>query len=165
MNLLITTFKEKVIVKNRSLIAIIMIYLITSMIFSFPMTTIAQTSLIEAQAETDAISDANKDVNKLLWFGGGCLLSGLALIPTPGTFTSCLLPPAGIAATYFYKPAPPISRFVGKTSEYISVYTSTYKSKRGNIQAGMASAGCLTGGVLIGAGLTIVGLTIIDNIE
>lgn len=139
-----------------------MIFLITSMIFSFPMTSsIAQTSLIEAQAKMDAISDANKDVNKLLWFGGGCLLSGLVFIPIPGTFTSCLLPPAGIAGTYFYKPAPPISKFVGKTPEYISVYTSTYKSKRGSIQAGMTSVGCLTGC----AGLTIVGLTIIDNLE
>ncbi len=75
-------------------------------------------------------------------------IMNLVFIPTPGTFTSCLLPPAGIAGTYFYKPAPPISKFVGKTPEYVSVYTSTYKSKRGSIQAGMTSAGCLTGCVV-----------------
>lgn len=117
--------------------------------FSMPFTAFAQQSSVVTQAEADAAADANKDVNKPLWFGTGCLLSGLIFLPLPG-WSSCLLPPAGLTGTYFYRPAPPAMRLIGRTPEYVDVYTSTYKSKRGSIQANWASAGCLSGGAIVG---------------
>jgi hypothetical protein len=117
--------------------------------FNMSFAALAQRNLVVAQAEADATSDANKDVNKPLWFGTGCLLSGLVFLPLPG-WSSCLLPPIGVTGTYFYRPAPPVSRLIGRTPEYVDVYTSTYKSKRGNVQASWASAGCLSGGAAVG---------------
>lgn len=125
--------------------------------FSIPLATLAQPNLVVVQAEIDAAADANKDINKLLWFGTGCLLSGLTFLPIPG-WSSCLLPPIGLTGTYFYRPAPPVSRLIGRTPEYVDVYTSTYKSKRGNIQARWASMGCIGGGAsvsLIAVGIGI----------
>lgn len=129
----------------------LIVFLMVVITFSMPFVTFAQSNVAQAQAqaEIDATADANKDVNKPLWFGTGCLLSGLVFLPLPSWY-SCLLPPAGLTGTYFYQPAPPLSRLVGKTPDYVSVYTSTYKSKRGNIQASWASAGCLSGGAVVG---------------
>ena len=129
-----------------------------------PLIALAQPTPVAAQAEADAVADANRDVNKPLWFGVGCVFSGLVFVPVPG-WSACLLPPAGVTGTYFYRPAPPTSRLLGKTPEYISVYTSTYKSKRGNIQASMSASGCVAGGGVIGVTLLAVGFTLLDDLE
>ena len=138
-------------------------FLMVALTLSTPFTTLAQPNLIAQQAKADAATDANKDVNKPIWFGAGCGLSGLALVSfpfLPGLYTSCLLPPAGIAGTYFYQPDPPASRFLGKSPEYVSIYTSTYKSRRGRIQANMSSAGCALGCCILGLTLTAVGFAL-----
>lgn len=133
--------------------------------FSMPFVTLAQSNLVAVQAETDAVTDADKDVNKTLWFGAGCLFSGLVFVPLPGLYTGCLLPPIGITGTYFYQPKPPPSRFIGKTPEYVSVYTSTYKSKRGSIQSRMSTAGCLTGCGISGLTLLGIGFALLDEVQ
>lgn len=133
--------------------------------FSMSFGTLAQPNLVATQAEADAAADADKDVNKPLWFGAGCLLSGLVFVPLPGLYTGCLLPPIGITGTYFYQPKPPPSRFIGMTPEYVSVYTSTYKSKRGSIQARMSTAGCLTGCGISGLTLLGIGFALLDDIQ
>ncbi|RKU08994.1 hypothetical protein C6501_15720 [Candidatus Poribacteria bacterium] len=133
--------------------------------FSMPFATFAQQTVVAAQAESDAIADADKDVNKPLWFGAGCLLSGLVFVPLPGIYTSCLLPPIGITGAYFYQPDPSPARFIGKSPEYVSVYTSAYKSKRGKTQASMSSAGCLTGCGAIGLTLVGIGFALLDDFE
>lgn len=127
--------------------------------FSLPFVAVAQQNSVEGQAIIDAAADANKDVNKPLWFGTGCLISGLVFLPLPGWY-SCLLPPVGLAGTYFYQPEPPAMRLVGKSPEYVLAYTSTYKSKRGNIQAQWASAGCLGGSVVTTAVIVGIGVGI-----
>ena len=124
-----------------------------------PFVTFAQQNSMEAQIMADAASDANKDVNKPLWFGTGCLLSGLLFLPMPGWY-SCFLPPIGLTGTYFYRPDPPLARLIGKSPEYVTIYTSTYKSKRGGIQARWASAGCISGGVVVGTAAVAVGIGI-----
>lgn len=126
-------------------------------------TAFAQPNPELLQAERDAILDAERDVNKPLWFGTGCLLSGLVFVPLPGLYTSCLLTISGVAGTYLYQPAPPTNRFIGKSSEYISVYTSIYKSKRGKIQTNMASAGCIGGCLGIGGTLLVIGFSLLDE--
>lgn len=132
-----------------NLIFYVLVFWVVLLTFSMPFTALAQRNLVVAQAEADATADANKDVNKPLWFGTGCLISGLVFLPLPG-WSSCLLPPVGLTGTYFYRPAPPVSRLIGRTPEYVDVYTSTYKSKRGSVQASWASAGCLSGGAAVG---------------
>ena len=135
------------------------------LIFSMPFIVLAQENSVrasviaapEANAEAEAVADANKDVNRPLWFGTGCLISGLVFVPLPSWY-SCLLPPAGLTGTYFYQPDPPLSRLIGKSPEYVAVYTQTYKSKRGDIQARWASAGCVSGGAIVGALIVSVGI-------
>lgn len=144
----------------------VLVFLMAVLTFSLPFTTLAQQNSLEAEAMAAAAADANRDVNKRLWFGGGfllfwagacCLLYELSYTHNirPAFLLGCssLLPSAGLAGSYFYRPDPPAMQLVGKSPEYIAAYTSTYKSERGNIQAKWASAGCLGGGVVVVGGL------------
>ena len=134
-----------------------LIFFMTVLIVSMPVATLAQQNSLQAEAKAAAEVDANTDVNKPLWFGAGCLLTGLAFLPDPYGY---FFPPIGVIGAYVYRPDPPVSRFIGKSPEYIAAYTSAYKAKRGNTQGLWAGAGCLTGGVVVGAALTgiIVGV-------
>ena len=119
------------------------------MLFSMPFVAFAQeetrAEAIEA-AVAAAKSDAENDVISPLWFGAGCALSAIwFFLPLP-IYSGCVIAPAGLAGSYFYQPAPPTERLVGKTPEYVDTYTSTYKSQRGNEQFAWAATGCLTGG-------------------
>ena len=116
--------------------------------FSTPSVSLAQQNAVQAEAATTAKADANKEVNKLLWFGTGCLFSSIFFLPAPYGY---ILPPAGLIGSYLYQPDPPPLQLIGKSPEYIAAYTSNYKSKRGNIQARWASAGCLSGCVVVGS--------------
>ncbi|MXY27418.1 hypothetical protein F4Y59_04540 [Candidatus Poribacteria bacterium] len=79
----------------------VLVFFMAVLTFSMPFVTFAQQNSIVVEAMGDAETDANKDVNKPLWFGTGCLISGLVFLPLPGWY-SCLLPPAGLAGTYFF---------------------------------------------------------------
>ena len=135
----------------------ILVFLIAVLTFSTPVVTIAQQNFVQAEAATAAEADANKDVSKLLCFSAGCVLSALFFLPSPYGY---FLPPTGIIGAYFYRPAPPPSRLIGKSPEYIAAYTSAYQLKRGNIQAQWTSAGCLSGCVVIGT--IAVGIKVLD---
>ncbi len=117
------------------------------LVFSMPLLTLAQQPAVQAEAIIAAEQDANKDVNKHFWFGAGCFLSGLFFLPTPFGY---IVLPSGAIGTYFYQPAPPPDRLIGKSPEYITAYTSAYQLKRGSIQARWTSAGCLSGCVILG---------------
>ena len=119
----------------------------TGLTFSTPFVTIAQQTFVQAEAATAAEADASKDVNKLLCFSAGCVLSALFFLPSPYGY---FFPPTGIIGSYSYRPVPPPSRLIGKPPEYIGAYTSAYQLKRGNIQAQWTSAGCLGGCVILG---------------
>ncbi len=123
---------------------------------SVPFVTLAQQNSMEEQAIAEAEADANKDVNKPLWFATGSLLSGLTFVPLPGVY-SCLLPPVGLAGTYFYQPNPPAGRFIGKSPEYVAVYSETYKKEKSKLQALWATAGCASGSVVL-TGCTALGI-------
>jgi len=79
--------------------------------------------LAQQQAETD--------VNKLMWFGAGCLL---------GVF--------GVLGAYIWEPSPPTVALMGKPPEYISVYIREYKKKAKSLQAKYALYGCITWSVI-----------------
>ena len=104
--------------------------------FGLPFVSTAQTELevlkqIAAAAESDAAEDAG--AGECLWFctgfslalGGGCLLGALSLV-----------------GSYLYRPAPPLTRLVGKPPEYIAVYVDTYKDERRVSASSAAIIGC-----------------------
>ena len=61
----------------------VLVFCVVLLTLSMTFVTHAQQNLVVAQAEADATADANKDVNKPLWFGTGCLISGLVFLPLP----------------------------------------------------------------------------------
>ncbi len=126
------------------------------------------------KTEADAKRDALADVNRWRWLATGCLLhsgcviglSATALVMTQSdrdttgaeVVTLCigtyLVPWMGFTRIHSHQPDPPPSRLLGKSAEYVEVYTSTYKSKRSEIQVKWAAAGYL-GGCLLGAGVLL----------
>jgi hypothetical protein len=63
------------------------------------------------RAVLEATQDAQADTNGVLWFFAGCLLGLIGVV---------------IAAVA--DPTPPPARMMGKSPEYLAVYTNTYKS-------------------------------------
>ena len=140
--------------------------LIVVLMFSIPSLSLAeqhQAENIIATAKYDAERDVNHDINKQTWFTAGmvpvCLVATLTvlslsseseagrLISVLGFIAPLVGPIAAIAA-----PKPPTERFIGKSPEYISAYTDTYKSKARSIQMTSASLGVATG-----CGISIAG--------
>ena len=95
-----------------------------------------------SQAIIDAEIDAAAAADPLLWMIGtfigtsvvGCLFCGL--------------PAIGVA--YIHQPSPPIARLMGKSAEYVILYTQTYKEKIRSYQVMDATIGCV-GGSLVAA--------------
>ena len=70
---------------------------------------------------------------------------------------SVLTPVAGLGAINNHEPSPPAGRFIGKSPEYVSVYTDAYKSKALSLRTKSAAAGTATGyGVLIRGCLMLI---------
>jgi len=74
----------------------------------------------------DASRDARADVNGALWLGAGCLFGIL-----------------GVGAAYIIEPTPGASRLIGKSSQYVAVYTDEYKRVGKGIQTKQALIGCV----------------------
>ncbi len=130
------------------------------------------------KTEADAKRDALADVNRWRWLATGCLLHsgcGIGLCATalvmpvgdrytagaemaPLCIGAYLLPWMGFTRIHSHQPDLPPSRFIGKSAEYVEVYTSTYKSKRSEIQVKWATAGYI-GGCLLGAGVSLIYLS------
>ena len=131
------------------------------LIFTAPFVALAQQGPVNFEAKAAAEHDARSDVNELLWFGAGCLLSGGTLLAlrilgesqriSEGTLlgTACLLNGAGIAGVYLYQPAPPPSRLLGKSAEYLNFYADAYQTEAGRIQSRWATVGYISGGLAI----------------
>lgn len=117
------------------------------LMFSLLLTPLAQQNSVLIEAIAAANADANKDVNKLLWFGSGCLVTGVAFLLKPNGY---VVFPLGLVG-YLYVPNPPPSRLIGKSSEFVDIYTKTYIRKRGQVQANLMGAGCLGGCITIAA--------------
>ena len=104
--------------------------------------TAAGVQTYASQAIMDAEHDAAVAADPLLWMVGtfigtsvvGCLFCGL--------------PAIGVA--YIHQPSPPIARLMGKSAEYVLLYTQTYKEKIRSHQVMDATIGCV-GGSLVAA--------------
>ena len=104
------------------------VFFIIVLVFSMPFVAFAQQNSELAAAKAAAEQDAKANVNQRAWGVVGFL---------------CMSPAVIVALTM--QPPPPASRFVGKSPEYIRIYTRTYKAKVGNLQTGPALLGCLGG--------------------
>ena len=83
-----------------------------------------------SQAMLDAQQDAlNADVSAWGWAGG-------------------LLGPIGILIAAIYPPTPPVNRMIGKSSEYVAIYTTSYQQHVKGRQTKQAATGC-AGAVLV----------------
>jgi hypothetical protein len=80
-----------------------------------------------ARATAEAIADAHADTNGTLWYFAGCLLGVI-----------------GILIAYVSEPSPPPARMMGKSPEYLAIYTNTYKAEARSIQGRSAIYGTLT---------------------
>ncbi|MDE0635659.1 MAG: hypothetical protein OXI43_07395 [Candidatus Poribacteria bacterium] len=110
------------------------------------------------QAKQDAKQDAEADLNKRLWMGVG---SACMFLPMLGGLASSLVTQSdsidqamggmcigmtvsfiGTPALIIYPPTPPSERLLGKTAEYIDVYTDVYKRRTRRLREKYAAAGC-----------------------
>ncbi len=153
--------------------------LILTLIFSHPFVILAQQNAVEIQAKRDAETDANTDVNSLIWTGvgfttpflaclgclGGARLaadatgtgSGSGISDTCGVFfwgggiglmfgsSMSMIP------LYYYPISPPAVRLLGKTPEYVQIYTGNYatNTKRNRFKAASVGAGIGAGTLLL----------------
>ena len=104
----------------------------TVLMFSYPLFAISQQNSIHKKAVADAERDAQANVNRSLWFFGGCLGGILVII-----------------LANVHEPSPPAVAFLGKSPEYISFYTDAYRTKARNLQTGQAVKGCVANVIAI----------------
>ena len=101
------------------------ILILTTLLTSLP---ISAQSGIAAQAIRDARRDAEREVNKVVWFAGGCCFSGITY-----------------AAAVIMTPEIPINRFIGKSPEYVFFYTQEHQRKTRALQTKYTVMGWLVG--------------------
>ena len=103
----------------------ILALLMVVLTFSMPFVTFAQQNPLQMEAIAAAERDAQNDVNKGLWFLGGCF-GGVI----------------GVIVAYSVKPSPPATRLLGKSPEYVAFYTHAYTEKAKKLQTNSALGGC-----------------------
>ena len=103
----------------------ILALLMVVLTFSMPFVTFAQRNSLQAEAIVAAERDAQNDVNKGLWFLGGCF-GGVI----------------GVIIAYGVEPSPPATRLLGKSPEYVAFYAQAYTEKAKKLQTNSALGGC-----------------------
>ncbi len=103
----------------------ILAFLLAALTFSMPFVTLAQQNSLQAEVIVAAERDAQNDVNKGLWFLGGCF-GGVI----------------GVIIAYSVEPSPPATRLLGKSPEYVTFYTQAYAEKAKKLQTNSALGGC-----------------------
>ena len=104
--------------------------------------TVAGVQTYASQAIIDAEHDAAVAADPLLWMVGTFI--GTSLVGC----LFCGLPAIGVA--YIHQPSPPVARLIGKSPEYVMLYTQTYKERIRSYQVQDATIGCV-GGSLVAA--------------
>ena len=118
------------------------VLLIVAIFMAFlPVISVAQ--VLDSEACAQAKADAEMEVNKTMWFAGGCLIGILA-----------------VGAAYLVKPNPPASKLVGKSPEYIASYSDCYKEKASSIQTSSSMYGCVVGTLISAAIYTVILMTV-----
>jgi len=92
-------------------------------------TLFAQDARVQVCQQAEA--DAQALTNPVLWLAAG-FFGGIA----------------GVLVAYILQPNPPASKFIGKTPEYVAVYSECYRQKARNIRTQKAWIGCGVGAIL-----------------
>ena len=147
------------------------------LLFSTLPVSLAQQNFIRANANADAIRDADRDMKRTWWFMfglagstagfatgfvGGCFIGATEVDNSltciiPGTLVLGIL--AMPAAVYLYPHTvnPPPERLLGKSPEYVQAYAQAYKSKTVSLRRKMVTAGSLSSNLgIIGAMLLLI---------
>ena len=137
------------------------------LIFSMPFVTLAQENSsesnsksahqisVEVSAKTAAERDAEINTNGLVWGGGSFVLGlGTGVLGLAGGCIGSI----GIFAVYLLEPSPPALQLLGKSPEYIEVYTRAYSAKARNLRLKQASMG-YAGGFVTSFSLTLYWLS------
>ncbi|RKU31447.1 hypothetical protein C6499_04535 [Candidatus Poribacteria bacterium] len=133
-------------------------------------------------AEVQAKRDAEDDLNKRFWIGTGC---AFILLPALGCFAGAsvarvnpgsdfdaecglaigsILAAGPLVLMLGHQPTPPPERFIGKSPEYIVVYTNVYKKRTRQLSRPYTAQGMVIGCVITG-GLGILMGQIFENLE
>ena len=104
--------------------------------FNVPLHAIAQQRTTVIDAKTAAEYDAEDDVNTSVWLAAGGILGVVGNLP---------LGAVAIGGAYVYQPVPPAERLLGKSAEYVTVYTDAYKAKARSLRLIAAGKGALGG--------------------
>ncbi len=114
----------------------VLVILMSMLSFSFPLQAIAQQRTTVIDAKTAAEYDAEDDVNTAIWLAAGGILGVVGNLP---------LGAVAIGGAYIYQPMPPAERLLGKSAEYVAVYTDAYKAKARSLRLIAAGKGALGG--------------------
>lgn len=138
-------------------------FMVGLLLFSATPVSLAQENFIRANANANAIRDADRDMKKVWWFMfglagntagfvtgcvGGCFIGATEVDDS----TYCIIPATLVlgvlampAAVYLYPHTvnPPPERLLGKSPEYVQTYAQAYKSKTVSLRRKMVTAGSL----------------------
>lgn len=148
------------------------------LLLSSPLATLAQ----QIPAEVQAKRDAEADLNKPLLIGNSF---AIPVLPTLGLIAGSLFPQSSsgefapscgqtlgicVGLTFAYlgpltlirrhQPTPPSERFIGKSPEYVTVYTDVYETRTGRLKKQYIAVG--SG---IGCGVLAIIAQIAANLE
>ena len=121
---------------KRHLLFHILVVLMSGLSFGIPLPAIAQQRTTVVDAKTAAEYDAEDDVNTSVWIAAAGVLGVVGNLP---------LGAVAIGGAYVYQPVPPAERLLGKSAEYVTVYTEAYKAKSRNLRLIAAGKGALGG--------------------
>ena len=107
-------------------------FIVLCLILYSPYASFALQNTIQRSAIAAAERDAAAQVNKALWFFGGCLGGILVII-----------------IANIHEPYPPASALLGKSPEYVSFYTDAYRAKARNLQSSQAMRGCAANCIVV----------------
>ena len=121
---------------KRELLFRVLVVLMSMLSFNVPLHAIAQQRTTVIDAKTAAEYDAEDDVNTAIWLAVGGVLGVVGNLP---------LGAVAIGGAYVYQPVPSAERLLGKSAEYVTVYTDAYRAKARSLRLIAAGKGALGG--------------------
>jgi hypothetical protein len=117
----------------RAFVSVILLPVMLSMSVVTVLPDIARAQSTTGTTENACVEgqmSAKSSVSGGLWFFAGCF--GLL----------------GLLFAYIYEPSPPVMSLIGKSPEYVAIYTDCFKREAKSVQTKSAIRGCLVNGVV-----------------
>ena len=118
---------------RKSTILFIIFLIVLAPVHSMAQRGVSENKSDVEEAEQHAEIDAENDVNTLKWLSCGCIILAI-----------------GVGIAYFVVPTPPQERLIGKSSDYVWMYTRTYAKKTRAKQVKYSLIGCGITGTIAG---------------